>query len=129
MNKIARRRFLKRVGGLGALGLVASYPVFIERYLVLTNTYRIPVPNLPRAFAGFRIVHLTDLHFGFLVPLSLIRSVVARANRIERDLIACTGDYVHEKKATVVTSVYADETECVSGEVVAVRVPSRMMQR
>jgi acyl-CoA thioesterase FadM len=36
---------------------------------------------------------------------------------------------MHEKKATVVTSVYADGVECVSAEVVAVRVPSRMMQR
>lgn len=100
MKKISRRRFLKIAGCAGALGLVASYSVFIERYIVLTNTYRIPVPNLPKAFSGFRIVHLTDLHYGFLVPHGLIRSVVARANRIESDLIVCTGDYVHEKKAT-----------------------------
>ncbi len=100
MRKISRRRFLKIMGSIGALGLVGSYPVFVERYIVLTNTYRVPVPNLPPAFSGFRIVHLTDLHFGLLVPLSLIRSVVARANRIERDLIVCTGDYVHENRAT-----------------------------
>jgi acyl-coenzyme A thioesterase PaaI-like protein len=36
---------------------------------------------------------------------------------------------MHEKKAIVVTSVYADGKECVSGEVVAVRVRSRMIQR
>ncbi len=36
---------------------------------------------------------------------------------------------MQEKKAVVSTSVYADEVECVTGEVVAVRVPSRMMQR
>jgi len=100
MKKITRRRFLKLAGGAGAVGVAASYPVFVERYIVLTNTYRIPVPNLPPAFAGLRIVHLTDLHYGFLVPMSLIRSVVARANRIKRDLIVCTGDYVHEKRAT-----------------------------
>jgi hypothetical protein len=100
MQKITRRRFLKLAGRIGLLGLVACYPVFIERSIVLTNTYRIPVPNLPAAFTGFRIVHLSDLHYGFLVPLSAIRSVVARANRIERDLIVCTGDFVHEKKAT-----------------------------
>ncbi len=100
MKKITRRHCLKLMGGAGALGLMASYPIFIERYIVLTNTYRIPVQNLPQAFSGFRIVHLTDLHLGFLVPLSLIRSVVARANRIEADLIVCTGDYVHEKRAT-----------------------------
>lgn len=100
MRKITRRRFLRIMGSIGAMGLVGGYPVFVERYIVLTNTYRVPVPNLPPAFAGFRIVHLTDLHFGLLVPLSLIRSVVARANRIERDLIVCTGDYVHENNAT-----------------------------
>jgi len=98
--EMTKRRFLKLMARFGALGLAATYPFFIERYVVLTNTYRIPVPNLPRAFAGFRIVHLADLHFGFLVPLSLIRSVVARANRIGCDLIACTGDYVHERRAT-----------------------------
>jgi acyl-coenzyme A thioesterase PaaI-like protein len=34
---------------------------------------------------------------------------------------------LHEKKATVVTSVYANGVECATGEVVAVRVASRMM--
>lgn len=100
MKPISRRKFLKLAGYSGLLGLVASYPLFAERYIVLTNTYRIPVPNLPRAFSGFRIVHVTDLHYGFLVPLSLIKSVIARANRIARDVILCTGDYVHERRST-----------------------------
>ena len=99
MKKITRRRFLRSSASAGALGLVASYPFFIERYVVLTNTYRIPVPNLPPAFAGFRIVQLTDLHYGLLVPLRLVRSVISRANRIRRDLTVCTGDYVHERRA------------------------------
>lgn len=98
-KKISRRRFFKWAAGLGTFGLVASYPVFIERYIVLINTYRIPVPNLPEAFRGFRLVQLTDLHYGSLVPLSLIRSVVARANKIERDVTICTGDYIHERDA------------------------------
>ena len=79
---------------------MASYPVFIERYLIMVNRYRIPVPNLPQAYAGFRIVHLTDLHYGALVPLAVIRYVVSKANQIPRDAIVCTGDYVHERQAT-----------------------------
>jgi predicted MPP superfamily phosphohydrolase len=79
---------------------MASYPFFIERYIVLTNFYRIAVPNLPKAFAGLRIVQLTDLHYGFLVPLELIRHVVRRANALHPDMIVCTGDYVHERDAT-----------------------------
>lgn len=97
MKKITRRHFLKLAG---FLGLTAGYPVFFERYVVLTNTYRILVPNLPKAFSGLRIVHLTDLHCGFLVPLALIRHVINRANKLKPDLIVCTGDYVHEKNST-----------------------------
>lgn len=82
------------------MGLLASYPIFVERYIILTNIYRVPVPNLPKAFSGFRIAQLSDLHYGFLVPLGLIRHVVERANRLKPDLIVCTGDYVHEKNST-----------------------------
>jgi len=95
-----RRRFLRLGGLVGAAGLVASYPVFIERYLILTNHYRIPVPNLPRAFSGFRIVQLSDFHYGPLVPLALIRHVVHRTNRLARDLVVCTGDCVHRRTTT-----------------------------
>ncbi len=100
MEGITRRRFMKLAGCIGAFGLVSSYPVFIERYVILTNTYRLPVPNLPRAFSGLRIVHLTDLHYGFLMPRTLIQQVVERTNRIARDLVVCTGDYVHERSST-----------------------------
>ncbi len=100
MEKHSRRDFLKRLFSLGALGLSASYPVFIERSIVLTSTYRIPVPNLPEAFSGLRIAQLTDLHYGFLMPLALIEHVVRRTNELKPDIIVCTGDYVHGKNAT-----------------------------
>ena len=97
---INRRQFIKFGGLIGAAGLLASYPVLIERYIILTNHYRIKMPNLPQAFSGFRIVHLTDFHYGSLVPLAVIRHVTHRANSLQRDLVVCTGDYVHERTAT-----------------------------
>jgi predicted MPP superfamily phosphohydrolase len=100
-RRVSRRRFLRLASAAGAGGLIGFYPIFIERYIVLVNRYRIPVPHLPEAFAGFIIVHLTDLHYGALVPLSLIRSVVQRANRLSGDTIVCTGDYIHERNSTV----------------------------
>jgi predicted MPP superfamily phosphohydrolase len=100
MKKINRRNFLKLCARAGGLGLIASYPVFIERYIVQTNIYRIPVPNLPPAFSGFRIVHLTDLHYGLLVQQHFIHNIISEANRIKRDITVCTGDYVHAKKTT-----------------------------
>lgn len=97
---LSRRRFLKLACSAGALALVASYPAFIERYIIVVNRHRIRVPHLPEAFAGFTIVHLTDLHYGLLVPLSVIRYVVSRSNQFPRDAVFCTGDYVHERRAT-----------------------------
>ena len=100
MEQLTRRQFLKQAFAYGSVGLMASYPVFIERNIVLTNYYRIPVSNLPTKFSGFRVVHLTDFHYGPLVSLNFIRNVVDRANRLKPDLIVCTGDYVHERNST-----------------------------
>ena len=98
MQKISRRQFLKL--GLTGCVFVLSYPVVIERYLIQVNTYRIPVPNLPAVFEGFRLLQISDIHYGFLVPSLLVESVVDTANRLNADAIICTGDYVHEKNST-----------------------------
>ena len=95
-----RRKFLKRGLLLGGGLLVSSYPFLIERYLIQINTYKIPIKNLPLEFNGFRILQLTDLHYGFLVPESLIDHVIEKANSLEKDIIVCTGDYIHEKHST-----------------------------
>lgn len=99
MEKMTRRRLLM-LGGVAALGLGATYAVFIERYLIRENTYRVAVPNLPAAFAGLRIVHLTDFHYGRLMPASMLERIVARANLIPRDLTLCTGDTVNGNDTT-----------------------------
>ena len=96
-----RRQFIKLACFGGAVTLLASYPVFIERNLVQINKYRIPVPGLPESFRGLRVVHLTDLHLGFLVSESFIEGVVRKANNLKPDLIVCTGDYVHARNTTV----------------------------
>lgn len=97
-KKISRRQFLKL--GLAGSFLIASYPILIERYMIMVNTYRIGFKNLPQAFHGFRIAHLTDLHYGSLMPDFIIQNVVNRVNRLDIDVIACTGDYVHEDDST-----------------------------
>lgn len=98
--KISRRQFLKRAYLVGAVGLAASYPLLIERYLVQTNTYRIPVPNLPHSFNGFRIVQLTDLHYDSPVQTQWIYYLTEVANNLKGDLIVCTGDYVNKTSST-----------------------------
>jgi len=92
-----RRTFFKLALYGGAVALAGSYPVYIERNIVRVNRYRIPLAKLPPSFHGFRIAHLTDLHLGFLVSESFIEGIVHKTNKLQTDLIVCTGDYVHER--------------------------------
>ena len=91
---ISRRNFIKWGLGVTGLGLMASYPFMIERYIVHVNHYRLSVRDLPESFEGFRIVHLTDLHYGSLVPLWWLRRVMRLTTKQKPDLIVLTGDYV-----------------------------------
>lgn len=84
----------------GALALLGSYPVFIERNIVVVNRYKVPVPDLPHSFHGFTIAHLTDVHLGVLVTESFVTGVVDKINQLKTDAIVCTGDYVHDRNTT-----------------------------
>jgi uncharacterized protein len=51
-------------------------------------------PELPPALDGLTIVQLSDLHCGPFVSEEVVRSWVRRANRLEADLVAVTGDLI-----------------------------------
>jgi hypothetical protein len=70
------------------------YPLAADGGQIQINLYRLPLPNLPAAFEGFRIVQLSDLHLGRLVPLQLLEWVVEQANALPADIIVGNGDYV-----------------------------------
>ncbi len=76
------------------VALILFYGIWIERYLVRFNRYTIPVPNLPDAFNGFRIVHISDVHLSPLVPYRFLKWLFQKVDRMEKDIIVCTGDYV-----------------------------------
>jgi predicted MPP superfamily phosphohydrolase len=88
------RTFMKFALYSAAVALIGSYPIFIERNIVLANRYKIPITDLPLSFHGFTIAHLTDLHFGFLVSKTFVEGIVHKTNRLRTDAIVCTGDYV-----------------------------------
>ena len=96
---VSRRRFLK--WGLGsATALTAGYALGVERYRFQVNRYEIPLARLPEAFDGFTIAQITDLHYGFLMPMGVVRHVLSLVDAVGADMIVGTGDYVHERNAT-----------------------------
>jgi uncharacterized protein len=90
-----RRQFVK---GLVAAPLVAvssmsAYARLIEPYQYLISETDIYIRNLPKAFEGFRITQLTDIHHSRILGIEEVRRVVKIAQQTKPDLFVLTGDY------------------------------------
>ena len=93
----ARRSFLLKATNLGILGLsaaVTGYGIFQARRKPTLVRVDIPIRGLPKAFDGFRIAQITDIHAGLTIGLEWIRGVVEEVNALGADLVAFTGDLV-----------------------------------
>src|SRR5688572_15290301 len=71
------------------------YAVRVEPTWLELNEASIAVRDLPRAFDGFRIVQLSDLHCSRKVTPAFIAEAVDLALAQSPDLVVLTGDFVH----------------------------------
>jgi uncharacterized protein len=78
-----------------ALGLVLGvYGVMVRRRLPKVRRFEVVIAGLDPAFDGFSIAQLSDLHVGSLCPRQRVLGWVRRANALDADVVALTGDYV-----------------------------------
>ena len=91
-----RRRFLARAAVLiSATPFVAAgYGLLYERQNLEIVRQRVRLARLPKAFDGFRIAQLSDIHLGPFTTADYIHRCVAVTNGLEPDLITLTGDYI-----------------------------------
>ncbi len=61
------------------------------------NVKTLLVPRLPACLDGLTIVHLSDLHFTGRLTEDFFRFVVDRANDLDGDLVALTGDVIEQR--------------------------------
>ena len=80
--------------GYGTAFALAIFGVFYRSRRVVVRELSVPLRGLPQAFDGYRIVQLSDIHVGSLCPPALVAKWVVRANALQADLVALTGDYV-----------------------------------
>lgn len=106
----SRRRFLEQlaVAVSAAPFLAAAYGLLYERLDVEITHQRIKLARLPKAFEGFRIAQLSDLHISPFLTANQLRRCVAMTNGAKADLIVMTGDYITwdpEAQANVVEAL------------------------
>lgn len=102
-NKQGRNKRWRRWGWLTLLGIIilfTSYGIFVEPSWNEVKQVDVTLKNLPPAFKGFRIVQLSDIHFGSLFSDSRLRKVVQEVNQLQPDIVVLTGDFLSDKYDT-----------------------------
>ncbi|MEQ8323266.1 MAG: metallophosphoesterase [Vicingaceae bacterium] len=97
-NKISRGTFIKQSG------LIATaIPFTTMMYGVVQSAFdynvirvKLKSPNLPSAFNGFKILHVSDIHTGSFISKGPLRDAVKIINEQEADIVFFTGDLVNE---------------------------------
>lgn len=120
LQQVVRRGTLVGVGGLGG---TAAYARYVEPFRPRVEHVTTWHANLPSAFDGFRIAHLSDLHVQPGFSHHHVRHAVALTNALNPDLVALTGDYTNVNLAPrrVAPDLYL--RECV-GALADLRAPS-----
>lgn len=92
----ARRQFLEHAAtaAVAAPFVAGAYGLLYGRLNLETTQQTIRLARLPKAFDGFRIAQLSDIHIGPFMGEDDIRKFVRIANSLKPDLIALTGDFL-----------------------------------
>ncbi len=91
-----RRHLLERAAGLAVASpfVAGAYGLFYGRLNLQVSKPRIRLARLPKAFEGFRIAQLSDIHIGPFMTEEQIRQYADITNSLKPDLIVLTGDFV-----------------------------------
>ncbi|MEY3620478.1 MAG: hypothetical protein RLZZ391_844 [Bacteroidota bacterium] len=97
-NGIPRSTFLNW------LGLGVSSTLFFSLLYGFGNKYKyqlvhkkVNIKNLPEAFKGFKIVHISDIHSGSLKEKTSVQKGIELIQKQNADLILFTGDIVNDR--------------------------------
>jgi predicted MPP superfamily phosphohydrolase len=97
-KKISRSAFIKQTGIVAAAVPFVSMMYGVVRSAFDYNVINLKVPfnNLPKAFHGFRIVQISDIHTGSFISSSPLEDAVSIINEQNPDAVFFTGDLVNE---------------------------------
>jgi hypothetical protein len=98
-KRISRSQFLQKAGlvsgGILFGGLLTGMLKWVYDFKVRKEY--VSLPNLPKAFNGWKIVQISDIHLGSWANEYPLEEAVERINELKPDLIFFTGDLVNYK--------------------------------
>lgn len=96
-GSISRSSFLRYIGLLGGGLIFSSLLTGMIRWVYDFKVHRVALPlrGLGRAFAGYKIVQISDLHLGSWTSAEPLEEAIKQINALNPDLVVFTGDLVN----------------------------------
>lgn len=93
----SRRKFISTIAlGIGAIPFLSLlYGMYKGKYNFKVLSYELEFDNLPKAFDGYTITQISDIHSGSFDNVKKIQYAVDLVNEQESDVILFTGDLVN----------------------------------
>lgn len=104
-RKIKRFPFLKSfIFIVLIISLIIAYGHFIEPKLITVKEHKITINSWPDNFNGFKIVHISDLHYGRVFNEKSLEKLIHSINEQKPDIVVLTGDLI-DKDTNMTTSM------------------------
>jgi len=98
MNKSLSRRDFLRLASLSALGLSATGATLASSKVTTSDVelseLSIPIPNLPPAFAGYRLGFISDIHANSCVNTQLVETALSLLATTQCNALLIGGDFI-----------------------------------
>ena len=76
------------------IGSIIVWSRFVSTSGLDVKETKIVNSKLPESFKGFKIIHISDIHYGKTINKSKLSKVVDKINLINPDLVVFTGDLI-----------------------------------
>ncbi len=76
------------------ISLIIAYGHFIEPKLITSKEYKIKIENITKNFEGFKIIHISDIHYGRVFDKLQMKKLVKSINDQKPDIVVLTGDLI-----------------------------------
>jgi predicted MPP superfamily phosphohydrolase len=97
-NGIPRSTFLNWLGvGVSSTLFFSLLYGFGNKYKYQLVHKKVNIKNLPEAFKGFKIIHISDIHSGSLKEKEAVQKGIELIQKQNADLILFTGDIVNDR--------------------------------
>ena len=93
-SRVVRRVAVALAAAIPAGAALLAYAAAIEPNWIEVHAVELTLPRLARAFDGYRLVQISDIHAGKWMTEIRLGAILERVNAQEPDLIAITGDFV-----------------------------------